>query len=148
MSDTVFDKPKNNWEAAPVKRNNWETVPETPNLQQVRNVKETTVIKANQTKDISEIISSRPKAVVKKKETPSANKPYIAKSLDGLTKGMPTTGTGGLDYQVGDRVRHIKYGDGTVLKIEQDTRDYKVTVVFDSAGNKIMYAAFAKLKKI
>ncbi len=148
LSDTVFDKPKNNWEAAPVKRNNWETVPETPNLQQVRNVKEKTVIKANQTKDISEIISSRPKAVVKKKETPSANKPYIAKSLDGLTKGMPTTGTGGLDYQVGDRVRHIKYGDGTVLKIEQDTRDYKVTVVFDSAGNKIMYAAFAKLKKI
>ena len=84
---------------------------------------------------------------MKKKETPSANKPYIAKSLDGLSKGVPTT-SGGLGYQAGDRVQHIKYGEGTVLKIEQDTRDYKVTVAFDEAGNKIMYAAFAKLRKI
>ena len=116
-------------------------------FQQKSNKNRTTVINQKQTRDISEIISSRPKAVVKKKETPSANKPYIAKSLDGLTKGMPTT-NGGLGYQIGDRVRHIKYGDGTVLKIEPDTRDYKVTVAFDEAGNKIMYAAFAKLRKI
>ena len=98
-------------------------------------------------KDISSIIASRPKAVVKKKETPAANKPYIAKSLDGLTKGVPTT-QGGLSYGEGDRVHHIKYGDGTVLKIEKDVRDYKITVVFDEAGQKIMYAAFAKLQKI
>lgn len=89
----------------------------------------------------------RPKAVVRKKETPAANKPYIAKSLDSLTKGMPTT-QGSLSYTTGDRVRHIKYGEGTVLKIEQDVRDYKITVAFDDAGTKIMYAAFAKLQKI
>ena len=144
LSDTVFDKPKNNWEMAETGRNNWEAPAKATVYQQN---KTTNVMKQKQTKDISEIIGSRPKAVVKKKETPSANKPYIAKSLDGLTKGMPTT-NGGLGYQAGDRVRHIKYGDGTVLKIEQDTRDYKVTVVFDEAGNKIMYAAFAKLRKI
>ena len=50
--------------------------------------------------------------------------------------------------QEGDRVRHIKYGEGTVQKIEDGPRDYQVTVDFDMAGVKIMYAAFAKLKKI
>ena len=61
---------------------------------------------------------------------------------------MPSTAPGTLGYVTGDRVRHIKYGDGTVLNIVQDTRDFKVTVNFDGYGNKIMYAAFAKLKKI
>ena len=55
---------------------------------------------------------------------------------------------GGLSYGEGDRVRHIKYGDGTVQKVEKDARDYKITVAFDKAGQKIMYAAFAKLQKI
>lgn len=90
----------------------------------------------------------RPKAVARKKETPSANKPYIAKSLDELTKGAPTVAAGELGYAAGDRVRHIKYGEGTVLDIVRDTRDFKVTVNFDAYGSKIMYAAFAKLKKI
>jgi DNA helicase-2/ATP-dependent DNA helicase PcrA len=53
-----------------------------------------------------------------------------------------------LGYAAGDRVYHIKYGEGTVLNIVQDTRDFKVTVLFEEYGNKIMYAAFAKLKKI
>ena len=73
---------------------------------------------------------------------------FIAKSLEGLTKGAPAITADGLGYGTGDRVRHIKYGDGTVLNVVQDTRDYKVTVDFDAYGNKIMYAAFAKLKKI
>ncbi|MDE7322847.1 MAG: UvrD-helicase domain-containing protein [Lachnospiraceae bacterium] len=99
-------------------------------------------------KDLSEILVTRPKAVVRKKETPAANKPYIAKSMDGLTKGVPAMAAGGPGYAEGDRVQHIKYGVGTVLNIAQDTRDYKVTVNFDGYGNKIMYAAFAKLKKL
>lgn len=150
LSDDVFDKPRNNWEAAEqaVKRNNWEmpTAKATVKTATVPSNK-TPVMKQQQPKDIASILVSRPKAVIKKKETPAANKPYIAKSLDGLTKGMPTT-QGGLSYGVGDRVRHIKYGDGTVQKVENDVRDYKITVAFDGAGQKIMYAAFAKLQKI
>ena len=46
------------------------------------------------------------------------------------------------------KVRHLKYGDGTVTEIVDDPRDYKVTIQFDGAGQKIMYAAFAKLKKL
>ena len=98
--------------------------------------------------DISTIITSKPKAVVRKKETPAANKPYIAKSLDSLTKGAPTISSGELDYVAGDRVTHVKYGEGTVLDIVREPRDFKVTVDFDAYGKKIMYAAFARLKKI
>ncbi|MCQ2522642.1 MAG: UvrD-helicase domain-containing protein [Lachnospiraceae bacterium] len=51
-------------------------------------------------------------------------------------------------YEEGDRVRHIKFGEGTVFSIVKGPRDYQVTVDFDQAGRKIMYAAFAKLQKI
>lgn len=55
---------------------------------------------------------------------------------------------GGLDYGVGDRVSHIKFGEGTVTNIVEGGRDYEVTVDFDIAGTKKMFAGFAKLKKI
>ena len=55
---------------------------------------------------------------------------------------------GVLSYQVGDRVRHIKFGDGEVMAIVSGGRDYEVTVDFDKVGTKKMFASFAKLKKI
>lgn len=53
-----------------------------------------------------------------------------------------------LDYKVGDQVSHIKFGTGTVVQIVEGGRDYEVTVDFDTAGIKKMFAVFAKLKKI
>ena len=55
---------------------------------------------------------------------------------------------GALSYQVGDRVRHIKFGDGEVMAIVSGGRDYEVTVDFDKVGTKKKFASFAKLKKI
>ena len=52
------------------------------------------------------------------------------------------------DYGEGDRVRHFKFGDGSVISISDEPTDYKVTVEFDEYGTKVMYAGFAKLKKI
>lgn len=52
------------------------------------------------------------------------------------------------DYVVGDRVRHIKFGEGTVADMINGGRDYEVTVDFDTAGQKKMFAGFAKLVKI
>lgn len=69
----------------------------------------------------------------------------------GITKGMPSADNSiGFkpDYDIGDRVSHVKFGEGTVENIEPGARDYKVTVDFDDYGTKAMYAAFAKLKKI
>lgn len=54
----------------------------------------------------------------------------------------------GPGYSVGDRVRHLKFGEGTVTGITEGGRDYEVTVDFDGPGVKKMFAAFAKLQKI
>ena len=54
----------------------------------------------------------------------------------------------GLDYGVGDTVQHIKFGRGVVAAIVEGGKDYEVTVDFESAGRKKMFASFAKLKKM
>ena len=56
--------------------------------------------------------------------------------------------SGGPGYDVGDRVRHMKFGEGLVLSIVSGGRDYEVTVDFDNVGVKKMFAGFAKLQKI
>ena len=56
--------------------------------------------------------------------------------------------SGGLEYGVGDRVKHMKFGEGLVLSVVEGGRDYEVTVQFDTAGVKKMFAGFAKLVKI
>ena len=96
----------------------------------------------------------RPKATLKPKVTAQADKPYITRGIGGLnqlagvSKGAGVSLTGELSYEIGDRVSHIKYGEGTVLNLVKEPRDYKVTVDFDRAGQKIMYASFAKLKRV
>ena len=55
---------------------------------------------------------------------------------------------GKLDYRAGDRVRHVKFGDGTVVKLEEGKSDTEVTVLFDKAGEKKLLAGFAKLVRI
>ena len=54
----------------------------------------------------------------------------------------------GLDYGVGNRVRHMKFGEGTVTQITEGGRDFEVTVEFDTAGVKKMFAGFARLVKL
>lgn len=73
------------------------------------------------------------------------------KSGSGIPKSLQTTGVqklSSLDYKVGDTVSHIKFGKGTVLSIVDGKKDYEVTVDFEKAGQKKMFASFAKLKKI
>lgn len=90
-------------------------------------------------------VYAKPRAAVRPRKTDLENQPFITKGVSALQKGAPSTEA--LSYGVGDRVRHIKYGVGTVTAIEKGPRDYQVTVQFDGAGQKVMYAAFAKLKK-
>ena len=52
-----------------------------------------------------------------------------------------------LSYDVGDRVRHMKFGEGLVIGIVEGGRDFEVTVQFDDFGTKKMFASFAKLQK-
>lgn len=53
-----------------------------------------------------------------------------------------------LDYEVGDSVKHVKFGVGQVVSIVEGGRDFEVTVDFITAGTKKMFASFAKLKKV
>ena len=71
-------------------------------------------------------------------------------SFSALQKGSQLTAEKGgkLSYGVGDRVRHVKFGEGTVLDIKEGGRDYEVTVEFDGAGVRKMFAMFAKLVKV
>ena len=92
----------------------------------------------------------KPKAVVRPKRTATEVKPYLSRAASaGGTSGLVKPAGGqSLGYGVGDRVRHMRYGEGTVLKIEPGPRDSQVTVAFDEVGQKIMYAGFAKLRKV
>lgn len=78
-------------------------------------------------------------------------KPFAGTTMADLKTGAQlaaSSSAASLEYGVGDRVRHIKFGDGTVIDIKSGGRDYEVTVEFDEAGTKKMFASFAKLKKL
>jgi DNA helicase-2/ATP-dependent DNA helicase PcrA len=82
----------------------------------------------------------RSSVTYKKKKSPYTNV-YTAPKKKSSSKALP-------DYQVGDTIHHVKFGDGTVKAIEDKGRDYLVTVDFPAWGVKKMFAAFANLQKV
>lgn len=68
-------------------------------------------------------------------------KPYQAKSF-------VSTKMNQLSYEIGDCVKHVKFGKGIVTEIVSGGRDFEVTVDFEKCGVKKMFASFAKLKKV
>ncbi|MGN1378547.1 MAG: DNA helicase PcrA [Dorea sp.] len=87
---------------------------------------------------------------LKKAAYVQAREAFRAKAFTAVkpAQSFGTPKGGKLDYGVGDRVRHIKFGEGTVLAVVEGGRDYEVTVDFDGPGTKKMFAAFARLQKI
>ena len=73
-----------------------------------------------------------------------------SQALASLQKGsqLAAGGNGPLGYEVGDRVRHVKFGEGTVTEIKEGGRDHEVTIEFDSVGTRKMFAKFARLVKV
>lgn len=53
-----------------------------------------------------------------------------------------------LDFEVGDKVRQMKYGIGVVKAINPAGADFEVTVEFEKAGVKKLMAMLARLKKV
>jgi len=66
----------------------------------------------------------------------------------GFGKAFHVQKAASLDYGPGDRVAHVKFGSGTVKEVKDGGKDFEVTVEFDTAGQKKMFASFAKLKKL
>lgn len=89
----------------------------------------------------SSMVLSRPKR-------PTMRQQPSGQSMQARAFASANTTKGSLSYGVGDRVSHIKFGSGTVTGIIEGGRDFEVTVDFDTAGTKKMFASFAKLKKI
>lgn len=75
------------------------------------------------------------------KKTFLASNPYKKQPL-------PVPNQEPLQYKEGDCVKHMKFGKGKVLEIRSGGKDYEVTVEFEKAGVKKMFASFAKLVKL
>ena len=75
-----------------------------------------------------------------------AREAFHAKSYE--TRQFEVKKSDGLDYTVGDTVKHVKFGVGIVQNITEGGRDYEVTVDFERCGVKKMFASFAKLQKM
>lgn len=91
---------------------------------------------------------SREQKLPVRPKRPAVSRQPSGQSMQAKAFASARTVGGSLDYGVGDRVSHIKFGNGTVTGIVEGGRDFEVTVAFDTAGNKKMFASFAKLKKI
>ena len=56
--------------------------------------------------------------------------------------------TGAMGFRSGQRVRHPKYGEGTVFRREGDGDDAKITVQFAKFGVKKLVEKFAQLERV
>jgi DNA helicase-2/ATP-dependent DNA helicase PcrA len=70
-----------------------------------------------------------------------------ASALKRVAMEIPET-NGATSLKKGQRVRHAKYGEGTVLLREGDGEDAKLTVMFARHGMKKLMEKFANLQKI
>jgi len=76
-------------------------------------------------------------------------KPFALSGGSGKSSGGSSSGGKALlDYEEGDRVSHMKFGEGIVTGIRDGGRDWEVTVDFEEYGTKKLFAGFAKLKKV
>ena len=69
---------------------------------------------------------------------------YTAPNSKSSTSDAPAT----LSYSEGDRVRHMRFGEGVVQAINPNGADFEVTVAFDNGNTRKMLSSFAKLKKV
>jgi DNA helicase-2/ATP-dependent DNA helicase PcrA len=94
------------------------------------------------TSSVGKTFSKAEQAAIRNVSAASENKKV------GFGKEFPVEGETTLNYGVGDRVSHVKFGEGVVKAVEKATRDYMVTVDFEDYGVKKMLAGFARLKKV
>ncbi len=93
---------------------------------------------------LSNNVSSTNSSVGKYRPKP-AYKPDVSSYLK---KQMPISKNASIDFEVGDYVRHFKFGEGKVLSISPSGADYEVDVEFGNGTVKKLMANLSKLKKI
>ena len=84
------------------------------------------------------------------KSSSQSSKSYVNPYLTPSVPAARNFGSGdasSLGYQVGDQVKHARFGIGTVKEIVKGGKDFEVKVEFPS-GVKKMLASFAKLERV
>lgn len=61
---------------------------------------------------------------------------------------VPSASAAPKNFQLGDKVRHAKWGDGVIVKVKGDGGNAELTVAFPELGLKTLIAQFAPLEKI
>ncbi len=94
--------------------------------------------------NFEDVIAPRPNE--KKKEKPA----FTFNSAEEFLKkaSQASTPTDISKYEVGQKVEHKKFGEGTITKIEPEDDDLKVEIQFEKAGMKRLMAKYAGLKII
>lgn len=89
-----------------------------------------------------DLVRMEPRAIDKLKPDVS-RKPFALQPRDFGGSNLQS-----LSYEVGDEVKHQRFGVGTVTNINAAGKDYEVTVDFTKSGVKKMMASFAKMEKL
>lgn len=61
---------------------------------------------------------------------------------------VQTANAEALDFEIGDRVMHRKFGEGTILEAKAIGADMFLRIKFDTVGEKNLMAAYVKLEKL
>ena len=79
-----------------------------------------------------------------------STRPSIDRSLTAWDRTIPDETKQGLEYvpEVGDTVKHDKFGQGVVVQCEAWGNDYEVSVCFDGGELRRLLLSYAKLEKI
>ena len=111
--------------------------------------KPTTSVKKTRATDYSSSFDPTAERKAKQMQHKKGNNLFAGNSM--ISKGFQTADkktAAPIDYTIGDRVKHTRFGEGTVMEMKPSGNDYQVTVAFENSVNRKMMASFAKLKKL
>ena len=88
----------------------------------------------------------KPEIQVQRPQQPTFN-PATMRRVN-VSAGTPAGGSVPCAYSEGDRVEHLKFGRGRIVRIEPMATDNKLVVDFEQYGEKTLLARLAKLTKL
>ena len=69
-------------------------------------------------------------------------------SRSAISANVGKTQSSGVTFRAGDRVKHMTFGEGTVLSAKAMGADILYEIAFDTVGTKKLMATYAKLTKV
>lgn len=90
------------------------------------------------------IETSKPNTDINSNKKNEGSRPDI--SIAGLKKGSDIDNSA--EYRIGDRVSHVKFGEGIITDIDKSGVNTYISIDFEKYGIRILDARFAKLKLI